>query len=133
MNDVTELPDKLECPNLISLILTGNRCITAVPHGFFELMPTLQVLDLSYTSITSWSVFPSSFLTACRRLTEVPFLGQLKKLQFLDIKSSGVKRLPEEMQNLVKLKKLNMSRLPDSFIIPSNVMSGLSSLEDLRM
>ncbi|XXG69390.1 hypothetical protein AAC387_Pa06g2275 [Persea americana] len=97
MNDITEFPDKPECPNLISLILTGNCRITAVPHGFFELMLALQVLDLSYTSITSLLVSPSSLLnlralilTACRRLTEVPFLGQLKKLQFLDIKSSGI-------------------------------------------
>ena len=37
------------------------------------------------------------------------------------------------MQNLVKLKKLNMSGLFNLRTIPSNVMSGLSSLEDLRM
>ncbi|KAJ8628022.1 hypothetical protein MRB53_021329 [Persea americana] len=140
MNDITELPLKPECPYLISLILKGNRRITAVPRSFFELMPALQVLDLSYTSITSLSVSSSSLLnlralilTGCRRLTEMPFLGQLKELQFLDIKSSGMRRLPEEMQNLVKLKKLDMSELPYPFTIPSNVMSGLSSLEDLRM
>ncbi|KAJ8628040.1 hypothetical protein MRB53_021347 [Persea americana] len=140
MNDITELPIEPECPDLSSLILKGNRRITAVPHSFFELMPALQVLDLSYTSITSLSVSSSSLLnlqalilTGCRRLTEVPFLGQLKELQFLDIKSSGIRRLPEEMQNLVKLKKLNMSGLFNLRTIPSNVMSGLSSLEDLRM
>ncbi|XXG69443.1 hypothetical protein AAC387_Pa06g2312 [Persea americana] len=140
MNDITELPVKPECPNLISLLLRENHHITAVPHSFFELMPALQVLDLSFTSITSLSVSSSCLLnlralilTGCHRLKEVPFLGQLKELQFLDIKSSGIRRLPKEMQNLVKLKKLNMSELPDSFTIPSNVMSGLSSLEDLRM
>ncbi|RWR88331.1 putative disease resistance protein [Cinnamomum micranthum f. kanehirae] len=140
MNDITELPIKPECPNLISLILTGNRRITAVPHSFFELMPALQVLDLSYTSITSLSVSSSSLLnlqalilTGCRRLTEAPFLGQLKELQFLDIKSCGIRCLPEEMQNLVQLKKLNMSGLFNLRTIPSNVMSGLCSLEDLRM
>ncbi|RWR88327.1 putative disease resistance protein [Cinnamomum micranthum f. kanehirae] len=141
MNEITELPVKPACPNLISLILTGNRRITVVPRSFFELMPALQVLDLSGTAITSLSVSSSSLLNlralilrGCLALTEVSFLGRLKMLQFLDIKSSGVRRLPEEMQNLVKLKKLNMSELSsDSFTIPSNVMSGLSSLEDLRM
>ncbi|RWR88334.1 putative disease resistance protein [Cinnamomum micranthum f. kanehirae] len=141
MNEITELPVKPECPNLISLTLTGNRRITAVPHSFFELMPALQVLDLSGTSITSLSVSSSSLLTLralilrrCGRLTEVPFLGQLKELQFLDIKLSGIRRLPKEMQTLLKLKMLNMSRLTSkSLTIPSNVMSGLSSLEDLRM
>ncbi|XXG69407.1 hypothetical protein AAC387_Pa06g2286 [Persea americana] len=140
MNDITELPRKPECPNLISLFLTENP-ITAVPRSFFELMPALQVLDLSDTFITSLSVSSPSLLNLralilrrCQRLREVPFLGQLKELQFLDIKSSGIRRLPEEMQNLVKLKKLNMSGLlSDSLTIPSNVMSGLSSLEDLRM
>ncbi|XXG69445.1 hypothetical protein AAC387_Pa06g2312 [Persea americana] len=140
MNDITELPVKPECPNLISLLLRENHHITAVPHSFFELMPALQVLDLSFTSITSLSVSSSCLLnlralilTGCHRLKEVPFLGQLKELQFLDIKSSGIRRLPEEMQNLVKLKKLNMSGLFNLRTIPSNVMSGLSSLEDLRM
>ncbi|KAJ8628027.1 hypothetical protein MRB53_021334 [Persea americana] len=141
MNDITELPIKPECPNLISLFFTENRRITAVPRSFFELMPALQVLDLSFISITSLSVSSSSLLNlralilrGCRRLTEVPFLGQLKELQFLDIKSSGIRSLPEEMQNLVKLKKLNMSYIKShSFTIPSNVMSGLSSLEDLCM
>ncbi|KAJ8628030.1 hypothetical protein MRB53_021337 [Persea americana] len=139
MNDITELPIKPECPNLISLLLSENL-ITAVPHGFFELMPALQVLDLSDTSITSLSVSSSSLLnlgalilSGCGELTEVPFLGQLKELQFLDIKSSGIRSLPKEMQNLVKLKKLNMSGLFNLRTIPSNVMSGLSSLEDLRM
>ncbi|KAJ8628034.1 hypothetical protein MRB53_021341 [Persea americana] len=118
-----------------------NRRITAVPRSFFELMPALQVLDLSFTSITSLSVSSSSLLNlralilrGCRRLTEVPLLGQLKELQFLDIKSSGIRSLPEEMQNLVKLKKINMSDLlSDPLTIPSDVISGLSSLEDLRM
>ncbi|XXG69462.1 hypothetical protein AAC387_Pa06g2321 [Persea americana] len=115
MNDITELPVKPECPNLISLLLRENHRITAVPHSFFELMPALQVLDLSYTSITSLSVSSSSLLNlralilrGCYTLRETPFLGQLKELQFLDIKSSGIRRLPEEMQNLVKLKKLNI-------------------------
>ncbi|KAJ8628041.1 hypothetical protein MRB53_021348 [Persea americana] len=101
MNDITELPVKPECPNLISLLLSENL-ITVVPHSFFEFMPALQVLDLSYTSITSLSVSSSSLLNLralilrrCRRLTEVPFLGQLKELQFLDLKSSGIIRLPE--------------------------------------
>ncbi|XXG69458.1 hypothetical protein AAC387_Pa06g2318 [Persea americana] len=53
MNDITELPVKPECPNLISLLLRENLGITAVPHSFFDLMPALQVLDLSDTSITS--------------------------------------------------------------------------------
>ncbi|XXG69408.1 hypothetical protein AAC387_Pa06g2287 [Persea americana] len=116
-NGVTELPVRPECPNLISLFLTGNPII-AVPRSFFELMPAVRVLDLSFTSITSLSISSSSLLNlralilrGCNRLTEVPFLGQLKELQFLDIKSSGVRRLPEEMQNLVKLKKLNMYML----------------------
>ncbi|XXG69226.1 hypothetical protein AAC387_Pa06g2151 [Persea americana] len=55
INDITELTIKPECPNLISLLLRTNP-ITAVSHSFFELMPALQVLDLSYTYITSLSI-----------------------------------------------------------------------------
>ncbi|XXG69452.1 hypothetical protein AAC387_Pa06g2313 [Persea americana] len=80
MNDITELPIKPECPNLISLLLSENL-ITAVPHGFFELMPALQVLDLSDTSITSLSVSSSSLLnlralilSGCEELTELEII-----------------------------------------------------------
>ncbi|RWR88342.1 disease resistance-like protein isoform X1 [Cinnamomum micranthum f. kanehirae] len=139
MNEITELPIRPECPKLVSLFFDRNP-ITAVPCSFFELMPALQVLDLSDTFITSLPVSSSSLLNLralilrrCWRLTEVPFLGQLKELQFLDIKSSGIRSLPKEMQNLVKLKRLDMSCIFNSLTIPSNVMSGLSSLEDLRM
>ncbi|RWR88335.1 disease resistance-like protein isoform X1 [Cinnamomum micranthum f. kanehirae] len=139
-NVITELPIKPECLNLISLFLSENGGITAVPRSFFELMPALQVLDLSNTTITSLSVSSHSLLNLralnlrhCYKLTEVPLLGQLKELQFLDVKSSSIRSLPKEMQNLVKLKKLNMSEIFDSLTIPSNVMSGLASLEDLRM
>ncbi|KAJ8628035.1 hypothetical protein MRB53_021342 [Persea americana] len=140
MNGITELPIKPECPNLVSLFLSYNP-ITAVHHSFFEFMPALQVLDLSFTSITSLSVSSSSLLnlralilTGCHTLTEVSFLGQLKELQFLDIKSSGIRSLPKDMQNLVKLKKLNMSNLQNfRTLIPSSGISGLSSLEDLRL
>ncbi|RWR88347.1 disease resistance-like protein isoform X1 [Cinnamomum micranthum f. kanehirae] len=139
MNEITELPIRPECPKLVSLFLSGNP-ITAVPRSFFELMPALQVLDLSDTNITSLSVSSSSLLnlralilSSCLRLTEVSFLGQLKELQFLDISASGIRSLPKEMQNLVKLKWLDMSEISDSLTIPSNVMSGLSSLEALHM
>ncbi|KAJ8628020.1 hypothetical protein MRB53_021327 [Persea americana] len=139
-NEITGLPIKPDCPNLVSLFLSGNP-ISAVPHSFFELMPTLQVLDLSDTVITSLTISPSSLLNlqslilrGCSRLTEVPFLGQLKKLQFLDISMSSIRSLPIEMQNLVKLKKLIMSNIHGkSVTMPANIISKLSSLEDLRI
>ncbi|RWR88324.1 putative disease resistance protein [Cinnamomum micranthum f. kanehirae] len=139
-NGIADLPIKPECPNLVSLFLRGNP-ISVVPHSFFELMPTLQVLDLSDTVITSLTISPSSLLNlqslilrGCSRLTEVPFLGQLKKLQFLDISMSSIRSLPTEMQNLVKLKKLNMSNICGNFVTtPANIISKLSSLEDLRI
>ncbi|RWR88328.1 disease resistance-like protein isoform X1 [Cinnamomum micranthum f. kanehirae] len=119
MNEITELPIRPACPNLISLFLSENRLIIAVPRSFFELMPALQVLDLSGTRITSLSVSSSSLLNlralilrGCFALTEVPFLGQLKELQFLDIKSSGIRTENDlTLSEVGKLKRLTILKI----------------------
>lgn len=138
-NEITELPPRPNCLNLVSLFLRDNPSISAIPCTFFELMPILKVLDLSETNIETLTVSSSSllnlkalFLKGCKALRELKFLGQLKELQILDLSCSGITSLPHEMRNLAKLKKLNVSYVDDhSLIIPSNIISGWSSMEVL--
>ncbi|XP_058072870.1 disease resistance protein RPS2-like [Magnolia sinica] len=139
-NKIEELPVQPNCPNLVSFYIRENPLLRAIPDSFFELMPRLQVLDLSHTwivslpmSLTSLVNLRALILKCCKSLVEVPPLGQLKELQFLDLSFTTIRNLPEGLENLVKLKQLNLSFLGRVTVIPSNIISKLSSLEDLRM
>ncbi|KAL5972823.1 hypothetical protein ACLOJK_039629 [Asimina triloba] len=139
-NEIEELPDQPNCPKLISLLLANNLLLDAIPCQFFEFMPKLQVLDLSYTAIESLPMSLSLLvnlraliLRSCRTLVELPTVGQLKKLQFVDLSSSAITKLPEDFGDLTKLKLLNLSNLAFLQRIPNNVISRMSSLEDLRL
>ncbi|XP_058106031.1 probable disease resistance protein At4g27220 [Magnolia sinica] len=127
-----------DCPNLISLFLNQNNQLCTIHSNFFELMPKLQILDLSTTCIES---LPMSLLQLvnlrvlilryCIDLVEVPPLGNLKELQLLDLSNSGLKNFPQGIASLVKLKRLDISWT--SFTpIPYTMIYGLPSLEELR-
>ena len=50
-NELFELPDSPNCPQLRVLLLQANPFLTVIPHLFFEHMTSLQILDLSHTRI----------------------------------------------------------------------------------
>ncbi|PWA68681.1 disease resistance protein RPS2 [Artemisia annua] len=50
-NEITELPEVLACPHLLTLLLQWNSGLSRISNGFFRSMPSLRVLDLSYTSL----------------------------------------------------------------------------------
>ncbi|KAJ8617148.1 hypothetical protein MRB53_013334 [Persea americana] len=138
-NDIKKLSSGPNCRNLVSLFLRKNP-ITYVSPSFFELMPRLKILDLSATNIESLMISPSSLpmlraliLKNCGSLRELKFLGQLKELVILDLSYSSMITLPCEMQNLHKLKRLDLSYIDAGLIIPPNIICGLSSLVDMRL
>lgn len=139
MNDIRDIPFEPDCPNLVSLLMNENLCLTGIPSSFFEAMQSLQVLDLSKTSIQQLTFSSSSLLNLralnlreCTKLKQVPSLGLLKELQFLDLKHSGIAVLPQDFEHLVKLKRLNLSRTPLKKI-PRDALSRFLSMESLLM
>ncbi|CAL5414433.1 unnamed protein product [Camellia sinensis] len=52
-NHLSELPEKPNCPSLVTLFLQENYDLMEIPSSFFRCMPMLEVLDLSHTSIKS--------------------------------------------------------------------------------
>ncbi|XP_077222522.1 disease resistance protein At4g27190-like [Tasmannia lanceolata] len=140
-NQIERLPTRPNCPTLVSLFLQQNDVLGTIPSSFFELMPQLRVLDLSYTHIESLPMSLSSLvnlraliLIDCPCLIEVPPLGHLKQLQFLNLrKSNGIQELPQGIEELVNLKSLDLSYLSRVTTIPYTTISSLSSLEELRM
>ncbi|XP_058106082.1 disease resistance protein At4g27190-like isoform X2 [Magnolia sinica] len=136
-NKIEHLEISPACPNLISLFLNENYQLRTIHSNFFELMPKLQILDLSYTGIES---LPMSLLqlvnlrvlilSFCQDLVEVPPLGKLKELQILDLSESGLENFPQGIESLVKLKRLDISETSLT-AIPYTMIFGLPSLEEL--
>ncbi|KAF5939702.1 hypothetical protein HYC85_023961 [Camellia sinensis] len=116
-NHLSELPEKPNCPSLVTLFLQENYDLMEIPSSFFECMPMLQVLDLSHTSIKSLPASISGlvslqelFLRGCELLMELsPEIGALSKLQVLDLEGTELMYLPKEISGLTKLECLKVS------------------------
>ena len=149
-NELSELPDKPNCPHLKDLSLQTNPYLRKIPPSFFELMPALQTLNLSYTRINTLP--PSIFqlgqlqdfvLRGCELMIQLPHeVGELKNLEVLDLEGTEILELPAEVGNLKKLKNLAVSFYADdqyerngksNTMVPQNVISNLVQLKELSM
>ncbi|PIA43345.1 hypothetical protein AQUCO_01900014v1 [Aquilegia coerulea] len=144
-NRLNEIPDQFKCSNLLTLSLHGNKGVTRISDNFFEGIPSLVILDLSGTSITSLSPSLSGLtslrvllLDDCDSLSDVSFVKQCRKLEVLSLGRQfhethhSLLNLIEEMKALTNLKFLKLYR-GDSDIVPPNIISSLSALEELDM
>ncbi|CAN6693456.1 unnamed protein product [Malus baccata var. baccata] len=139
-NEICNLPDELVCPKLEILLLQSNFEVEEIPEDFFQSPNALRVFDISSTEIIS---LPSSFnlltklqtlhLDRCQSITDVSILGELKKLEVLSMRESGIEALPEEIGHLTNLRMLDLTMSTYIAAIPSNVISRLSKLEELYM
>ncbi|KAG5000005.1 hypothetical protein JHK87_021077 [Glycine soja] len=155
-NKIRELPQSPECPKLRVLLLQGNVDLMDIPDSFFDHMPLLQQLDLSYTSIRD---LPSSvskltqlkkfYLRGCDLFMELPpQIGQLKNLEELDLDGTLITRLPKEIRELINLRSLTLcfdgyhhvlghgnkgKQISNSTIIPTGLISNLTQLNYLNI
>ncbi|KAL4580784.1 hypothetical protein LXL04_016986 [Taraxacum kok-saghyz] len=111
------LPDQPDCPGLSTLFLQKNPNLEVIPQAFFIHMQGLRVLDLYGTRITS---LPSSllklvtlkvlYLQKCVALLELPDdIGDLRKLEVLDVRGSGLAHIPPQVESLICLRRLLVS------------------------
>ncbi|TXG49631.1 hypothetical protein EZV62_025506 [Acer yangbiense] len=135
--DIPELPERLECPKLKILLLLMKDLYLQIPDAFFEEMKELKVLDLTRIHLLS---VPSSLLmltnlqTLCLKsclLEDIAIIGELKKLKILNFSNSDIEALPGEIGQLTRLKLLDLSNCSKLKVIPSNVLSRLTRLEEL--
>ncbi|CAO1944797.1 unnamed protein product [Urochloa humidicola] len=115
-NNILELFEKPDCPLLKTLMLQGNPGLDKICDGFFQLMPSLRVLDLSHTSI---SELPSG-------------ISSLVQLQYLDLYNTNIRSLPRELGSLATLRFLLLSHMPLE-MIPGGVICSLTMLQVLYM
>ncbi|KAG6538883.1 hypothetical protein ZIOFF_004035 [Zingiber officinale] len=116
-NQISDLPEAPQCPNLIFLNLQFNKFLRKIPNGFFLHMPLLRILDLQQTSIEELPVS----------------IGNLVQLHFLELSRTRITSLPKEMAALVNLKYLSLAFMKYLRIIPDQLISSLRELQWLIM
>ncbi|KAH9753069.1 Disease resistance protein [Citrus sinensis] len=132
------LPERLQCPCLELLHAEGDGSMQVSDH-FFKGTEGLKVLNFTRIQFSS---LPSSLgclinlqtlrLDYCR-LKDIAIVGQLKKLEILSLADSDIKQLPLEIGRLTRLQLLDLSNCWSLELIPPNVISKLSGLEELFM
>ncbi|KAG5555275.1 hypothetical protein RHGRI_012718 [Rhododendron griersonianum] len=118
-HDLCNLPESPDCPELLTLLLQGNKNLEVIPETFFDNMPNLRVLDLSRTSIKS---LPTSLLKL-DNLRELVLLG-CKNLEALPV--GMICRLSQ-----IEVFKLTGGLSNESTDIVAKELSDLSSLSSL--
>ncbi|KAG8479960.1 hypothetical protein CXB51_024974 [Gossypium anomalum] len=143
---IAELPKELECSGLSFFHMTHNSSVKIPPH-FFRRIESLRVLDLhqrlsfpylreSIThlreSINHLINLRMLRLRGCP-VEDMTIIGELKNLEILNLACSSIKVLPKEIANLSRLRLLDLSGCRALRIIPPNVLSSLSKLEEIYM
>ncbi|KAH1120693.1 hypothetical protein J1N35_003853 [Gossypium stocksii] len=117
MNNVSEIPLHLSpnCEILWTLLLQNNKSLERISESFFQHMHSLSILDLSYTSIkqlpnsvSNLEMLNALVLRGCKELRYVPSLEKLKALRKLDLRGTGIEKVPKGLEMLVNLTYLNL-------------------------
>ncbi|XP_022719667.1 uncharacterized protein LOC111277500 [Durio zibethinus] len=128
---------RVERSKLELLMLLNKDSSFQISDTFFEGMNELKVLNVTGMNFPS---LPSSFLSLTNlqtlrlyqcNLSEIAIIRNLKKLDILSFQGSSIKQLPVEIAELTQLKLLDLSECYKLKVIPANVMSKLSRLEEL--
>ncbi|KAH9754123.1 putative disease resistance protein [Citrus sinensis] len=134
------LPKVLECPQLELLFISDDPweySRVTIPDNFFKSMIQVRVVNLTDMDLRS---LPSSLglLSNLRTLSlcwcylpDLSVVGGLKKLEILCLRDSDIKKLPVEVGELTWLKLLDLRDCEDLEVIPPNILSKLSRLEEL--
>ncbi|KAL9451053.1 hypothetical protein AB3S75_012745 [Citrus x aurantiifolia] len=138
--DIQELPERLQCPNLqLFLLFRKAYGPMQVSDHFFKGTEGLKVLNFTRIHFSSLPASLGCLInlqTLCLdycRLKDVAILGQLKKLEILSLADSYIEQLPLEIGQLTRLQLLDLSNCWSLELIPPNVISKLSRLEELFM
>ncbi|KAG5036920.1 hypothetical protein JHK86_017760 [Glycine max] len=135
---IDELPEEINCPQLKFFQIDSDDSSLKIPNSFFKGMKKLKVLMLTGIQLSS---LPSSIeslsdlrllcLERCTLDDNLSIIGKLKKLRILSFSGSRIENLPAELKNLDKLQLLDMSNCSVVKRIPPQLMSRLTSLEEL--
>ena len=133
------LPEVFNCPKAESFILYNGDPSLKIPDSLFKGTKTLQLVDMTdvqLPTLPSSLQFLEKLQTLCLDscgLKDIAMIGELKMLKVLSLIGSNIVRLPREIGQLTRLQLLDLSDNPSLEMIPPNVLSCLTQLEDLNM
>ncbi|KAF7119592.1 hypothetical protein RHSIM_Rhsim13G0171300 [Rhododendron simsii] len=115
--DLRNLPESLDCPELLTLLLQRNGYLGVIPETFFNNMPNLKVLDLSHTGIKSLPASISKLeslrelvLSDCNSLEALP-AGVICRLSQIEVFKLKESRLSDESTEIVAKELSELSLL----------------------
>ncbi|KAK7305095.1 hypothetical protein VNO77_42995 [Canavalia gladiata] len=133
-----QVPERLQCPELQEIILNANTSSMQIPDSFFEESQLLKVLVLNKfdcsklpSSLSLLNHLEALSMYNCK-LEDLTMIGDLANLRMLVFLGSTIQRLPKQIG---KLQKLLLLDLTDTYlqVIPPNVLSNLTSLEEIYL
>ncbi|KAL5825716.1 hypothetical protein ACOSQ3_021779 [Xanthoceras sorbifolium] len=140
LHRISELPYELDCPHLKVFYMKPMTQFPKIPEIFFKGMPNLEVLHLINMDL---SPLPASldllvnlqtlYLEQCK-LGDIAAIRHMKNLIILVLsfyRSSSFEQLPQEIGQLARLRILDLRNR--SIMIPSNIISRLTQLEELYL
>ncbi|GLJ10737.1 hypothetical protein SUGI_0134090 [Cryptomeria japonica] len=137
-NRIRFLPEKFECRNLVSLLLSWNT-FDEIPEGFLEKLNMLKLLDLGDTRIKSLPKCIDQLKhllylqLSNTRIEVIPHQTfELCKLQFLDLSFSPLKSIPSRIMELKRLRILMLAHCYDLEFVSCDI-SQITGLEELEM
>ncbi|KAG2380649.1 Disease resistance protein [Vigna angularis] len=135
---IDEFPAFINCPQLKFFQIDTKDPSLKIPEGFFTAMKNMRVLIMTgfHMSKLPYSIqclfkLRMLCLEQCTLDCNLSMVGQLKKLRILSFSGSQLKSLPAELQCLDKLRLLDISDCSKLNIIPPNLISSLTCLEEL--
>ncbi|KAI4356749.1 hypothetical protein L6164_000742 [Bauhinia variegata] len=131
------LPEKLESPELEVLALENPGSYMPMTDSFFEETRNLKVLDICGmdctpkppTSLVFLQKLTALYLYQCN-LEDIAMVGELTNLKILSLSKSYIQELPREIGKLHQLRLLDMDACYYLKVIPRDVLSNLTSLEE---
>ncbi|XP_004498668.1 disease resistance protein RPS2-like isoform X2 [Cicer arietinum] len=138
---IHELPERLECPNLKILKLNSQDNNNLKVHdNFFDHMKELKILSLGNLNFTPSLPSSISLLTNLQALNlnkcmlqDISIVGEIKSLEILNLEKSELKEIPAEIGRLTNLRLLDLTDCSTLEIVPRNLISSLTSLEELNI
>lgn len=134
------LPQKLMFPKLELLVLVQGTFLEPniqMPEDFLMELAKLEVLELhnmqiSLSSFHSLAQLRTLCLWFCE-LGNMDMIKELKNLEILSFRGCKIKEVPSAIGQLTQLKSLDLKYCYELEVIPPNVISKLTKLEELDM